>query len=61
MNEFEKELKQRYQNNIKDEELLDEAIAFLEHYMSLIPKEELLTKHRELALPYLALLNEKKK
>lgn len=54
-------LKERYQDRIEDDELLDEAIATLEQFFELSDKDKLLHHHRDWAIPYLALRHVKRK
>lgn len=59
------EMKQIYQlnpfDNIPDENMIDEAIATLEAFMSRRTEEQLKKRSRDLVIPYLALLIAKEK
>lgn len=52
------EMLRHYQENLRDDALLDEAIATLENYFSHMDKGELLHRSRPLAIAYLALKHE---
>lgn len=50
------EMKELYQEGIKDSELINEAIATLESQFNLMSEEEIRTHSRTLVISYLALI-----
>lgn len=54
-------LLKHYQEDLKDEELMEEALATLELYFGAMDKEILTERSRPLAIAYLALNYERKK